>query len=158
MLTGVLTYQVPSKLFCHSQKILFIGSLSVYVLELQPSILLTDIRYAKSFNIFLQFLRMAASVEKKTVTTTFPKNFRSSRPGVFIKIAVLKYSRKLSRKHLWWNVFVCKIQKNIPPQMFSWKFSRIFQNNYFVEHLRVVVSLIRKFFKLNHKSFNAKHV
>ena len=127
MLTGVLTYQVPSKLFCHSQKIIFIGSLPVCVLELQPSILLTDIRYAKSNNIFLQFLRMATSVEKKTVTTTFPNNFRSSRPGVFIKIAVLKHSRKLSRKHLWWNVLFVKDKRIYHHRCFPGNFLEFFR-------------------------------
>ena len=42
---------------------------------------------------------MAASVEKKTVTTTFSNNFRNSHPEVFFKIAVVKYSRKFPRKH-----------------------------------------------------------
>ena len=41
---------------------------------------------------------MAASLEKKTVTTTFSDNIRSSRPGVFFKIAALKCLRENSKK------------------------------------------------------------
>ena len=44
---------------------------------------------------------MAASVEKKTATINFLDNFRSSRPEVFFKVAVLKYLEMFLRKHLW---------------------------------------------------------
>ena len=57
--------------------------------------------------------------------------------------------RKLQRKNPCWNVFVSKIKKNILSRMFSWKFSRIFQNNQFVEHLRLATFLIPKVFWLN---------
>ena len=87
---------------------------------------------------------MIASLEKKTASATFLGNFRSSRPEVFFKKAVLKYLREFPRKHPWWTVFVSKIKKNILTRMLSWKFPRIFQNNYVVEHFRVVVFLIRK--------------
>ena len=87
---------------------------------------------------------MIASVEKKTASTTFLGNFRSSRPEVFFKKAVLKYLREFPRKHPWWTVFVSKIKKNILTRMLSRKFPRIFQNNYVVELFRVVVFLICK--------------
>ena len=66
---------------------------------------------------------MAASVEKKTVMTTFLRNLRSSRPEMFFKIAVLKYLRKLPRKHPWWSVFVSKIKRNTTTDVFLEFFS-----------------------------------
>ena len=78
-----------------------------------------------------------------------PDDFRNRRPGVFFKIAILKYLRKFPRKHLCWIFFVSKIRKNILPWMFSWTFSWIFHNNHFVEHLLVAVFLICKVSLLN---------
>ena len=66
---------------------------------------------------------MAAFVEKKTAMTTFPDNFRSSSLEMFFRIAVLKYLRKLPRKHSWWSVLSSQIKKNIIPRMFSCNFS-----------------------------------
>ena len=57
--------------------------------------------------------------------------------------AVLKHLRKFPRKHPWWIVLVSKIKKNILPQNFSRKFSRIFQNNYLVVYYPVALFLIR---------------
>ena len=63
--------------------------------------------------------------------------------------AVLKHLRKSPRKHPWWIVLVGKIKKNILPRNFSWKFSRIFQNNYFVVYYPVALFLIRNVSWLN---------
>ena len=62
---------------------------------------------------------MTASVQKKTVTTVFLHNFRTSRPEVFFEIGVQKYLRKIPRKRLRWSVFVGKIKTIALPQMFS---------------------------------------
>ena len=80
---------------------------------------------------------MAVSVEKTTVTTNFPYNFQNSRPEEFFKIAVLKCLRKFREK-----TYVQKIKKDILPQIFSRKFTRIFQSNCFTEHFQVAVSLV----------------
>ena len=92
---------------------------------------------------------MAASVEKKIITTTFPDNLRSSHPEGFFKVAALKYLRKFARKHPWFTVFISKIKKNILPWMFFGTFSRIFQGYYFVEHLQAAISLMCKVSWLN---------
>ena len=76
----------------------------------------------------LQLLRLAASVEKKTVKITSLDNFKSSRHQVFKNIWERK---KLQRKHPWWSGFVGKMKKIILPRIFSWKFSRNFQNIHF---------------------------
>ena len=57
---------------------------------------------------------------------------------------ILKNYKSSSEWLLPWRVYISKIKKNTPPQMFFWKFSRIFQNIYSVKHFGMTASLIRK--------------
>ena len=90
-------------------------------------------------------------MQKKTVAATFLDNFRIRRPEAFFKKSVLKYLRKFHKKQ------PCQSEclnsksktKNTLPWMFFRNLSRIFQNNYFVEHFRVAPFLIREVFCLN---------
>ena len=86
---------------------------------------------------------------KEKCHNNFPGKFQKQHHAVFFKVAVLKYFRKFRRKHPQCSVFNSKIRKNILPRTFPWKFSLIFQNNYFIEHFLAAVSLIRKFSWLN---------
>ena len=76
---------------------------------------------------------MVTSVEKKIVKTTFVDNFRSSRPEVFSNIW------ENSKENILGEVFLSsKYKKNVLPRIFS----RILQNNRYVEHFRLPVFLI----------------
>ena len=57
---------------------------------------------------------------------------------------ILKNHKSSSEWLLPSRVYISKIKKNTPPQMFFWKFSRIFQNIYSVKHFGMTASLIRK--------------
>ena len=68
---------------------------------------------------------------------------------VFYKKAVLRNFAILTGKYLCWNpafnkvvgLQACKLEKEIPTQVFSGEYCEIFKNIYFQEYLRMAVSI-----------------
>lgn len=129
---------------CQSQKNFYIQPFLVYLLELQYAILF--INHLISF-----IITPMAECRKKLSRLLF---------WIILESDVLRRSLK----NLFWNIwesstksnhvrvsaFISKIKrKNTLPWMFFRNLSRIFQNNYFVEHFRVAPFLIREVFCLN---------
>ena len=58
--------------------------------------------------------------------------FESSRSQMFFKLGALKNFANLTRKHLWWNLFLIKLEaallKRDPTQVFSCEIGNIFKN------------------------------
>ena len=80
---------------------------------------------------------------KRSQITMFP-HFRSSHPEVFCKKVVLKNLGKFTGKHLYRNLVFHKaagqtykvIKKRTPTQALSCEFCQIFNNIFFIQHLR----------------------
>ena len=76
---------------------------------------------------------------------TFIK-FRSSHPEVLYGKNILKTFAKFTRKHLYQSLREMPasdihIKKKTPAQVFSYKFSKVFKNNFFVELLIRAISV-----------------
>ena len=54
---------------------------------------------------------------------------------MFFEVGVLKNFAIFSVKHLCWSLFF-SYQKETPTQVLSWEYCKIFENSFFVEHLR----------------------
>ena len=67
---------------------------------------------------------------------------------MFFKIVILKNFAKLSKKHLYWSLFLNKviggawnfIEKETLVEVFSYKFCEIFINTFLAEHLLTTTS------------------
>ena len=75
-------------------------------------------------------------------------------PELFYKKAVLKTFAMITGKHLYWSLFLIKLQKPrsaallkmTPTQVISCEYYRRFKNTYFEEHLRRLFLLSRIYF------------
>ena len=126
---------MPSKLFCDSEENRFIESLPFMFLELLSTILFNEQLLRDIFKVFC-YISCKWQEKRKLLRLI---SWVISESAI---LRCLKHLRKFQRKQPWWSIFVSKIKKNILPQMFSQKFPQIFQNNNFLEHFRLAVSLI----------------
>ena len=74
--------------------------------------------------------------------------YRNSRSRIIFKIGVLKNFTILAGKHLCWILFSNKVagpRPETPTEVFSCKYSEIFKNSFFIEHLRRLLLKIGSF-------------
>ena len=107
----VLPYKVYSKIFLPASGKSFYWVRSCLYVRAPAHNFIYWIQFYLLIHNFLKnftkaLLWLAASIEKKTTTTTLYYNFRSSRSELFLKIAALKYLRKFARKHPWWSFLI----------------------------------------------------
>ena len=74
--------------------------------------------------------------------------YRNSRSRIIFKIGVLKNFTILAGKHLCWILFSNKVadpRPETPTEVFSCKYSEIFKNSFFIEHIRRLLLKIDSF-------------
>ena len=67
-------------------------------------------------------------------------------PGGVLKKVILKFFAKFAGKHLYWSIYLTKLQtrsftqNETSAKVFSYEFCKICKSTYFVEHLRTANS------------------
>ena len=70
----------------------------------------------------------------------FPRLCNKKQPEVFSEEGIFKKFANFKGKHLCWSLFLIKLQKETPTQIFCYEIFEIFKNTYFEERLRATAS------------------
>ena len=90
------------------------------------------------FRVRLSQIMLLYDVSTKSLWLIFlsPRKGRSNRSLIFFKIGLLKNFANFTEKHLWWSLFLIKIIKQTPTEVFSREILKIFINIFFTKHFR----------------------